>query len=321
MINDKTRQSTLNSFQFMQKQITEQVQVLPSHVSAMSLTTVETSNKRTKKFESAPLPSFKESFSFLEASSPSHVPRNIPAFPQTTSPTLDTAAPFTAPRLFVTFVPVPHQFNQAFNSNIPPQPLPPCSIPYNATVYQGNLISNAPSFPVIYGKNNNNTAVYREKINFMSGQPMAVTQVSPVNANMDERLRYINNQAVKYQRDGNRAQASSSSASSSTSSSASSSNAGSRQSSNNCLISKKSSNGKGNVKKRRGHKLHICVVCGKSLTRSTSLRTHMLIHTGSRPFKCSWPNCKASSSVKSNITRHFKSHLKGQTTEGAKVIK
>lgn len=52
-----------------------------------------------------------------------------------------------------------------------------------------------------------------------------------------------------------------------------------------------------------------CKLCGKVVTRTSSLQTHMLIHTGVRPFSCTWPGCKKTFNVKSNMNRHLKLHL------------
>ncbi|CCD23343.1 C2H2-type zinc finger protein NDAI_0B03080 [Naumovozyma dairenensis CBS 421] len=53
-----------------------------------------------------------------------------------------------------------------------------------------------------------------------------------------------------------------------------------------------------------------CPICGKIVTRVNSLQTHMLIHSGYRPYKCKWPACEKMFNVKSNMNRHYKIHLK-----------
>ena len=57
-------------------------------------------------------------------------------------------------------------------------------------------------------------------------------------------------------------------------------------------------------------KINQCHICGKILTRASSLHSHMFVHTGDRPYMCSWPNCKKRFNVKSNMNRHYKLHLK-----------
>ncbi|CCF55622.1 hypothetical protein KAFR_0A01840 [Kazachstania africana CBS 2517] len=53
-----------------------------------------------------------------------------------------------------------------------------------------------------------------------------------------------------------------------------------------------------------------CPICGKTVTRSSSLLPHMFVHTGDRPYLCKWPKCGKAFNVKSNMNRHYKLHLK-----------
>ena len=60
---------------------------------------------------------------------------------------------------------------------------------------------------------------------------------------------------------------------------------------------------------KRSKMKYECPLCGKMLTRSSSLQAHMSIHTKVRPFKCAWEGCSKTFNVKSNLTRHFKLHF------------
>lgn len=70
-------------------------------------------------------------------------------------------------------------------------------------------------------------------------------------------------------------------------------------------------------------KINQCNICGKILTRPSSLHSHMFVHTGDRPYVCKWPNCGKTFNVKSNMNRHYKLHLKRQVIDeklGLKTI-
>ncbi|CUS20584.1 LAQU0S01e09956g1_1 [Lachancea quebecensis] len=51
-----------------------------------------------------------------------------------------------------------------------------------------------------------------------------------------------------------------------------------------------------------------CSRCLKIFTRSSALQSHILVHTGDRPFMCPNLNCSKSFNVKSNMIRHLKIH-------------
>lgn len=55
---------------------------------------------------------------------------------------------------------------------------------------------------------------------------------------------------------------------------------------------------------------HECYLCKKLCPSPSELRTHMRVHTGERPFRCSIKSCGASFSLKSSLTTHIKSKHK-----------
>ncbi|XP_041095534.1 zinc finger protein 41 homolog [Polyodon spathula] len=55
-----------------------------------------------------------------------------------------------------------------------------------------------------------------------------------------------------------------------------------------------------------GQKLHLCLVCGKSLSTSTELKRHHRIHTGERPYCCS--ECGKSFNTSTDLKRHRRIH-------------
>ncbi|MGH0180127.1 UNVERIFIED_CONTAM: hypothetical protein FKN15_009866 [Acipenser sinensis] len=55
-----------------------------------------------------------------------------------------------------------------------------------------------------------------------------------------------------------------------------------------------------------GQKLHLCTVCGKSLSTSTELKRHHRIHTGERPYCCT--ECGKSFNTSTDLKRHRRIH-------------
>lgn len=53
-----------------------------------------------------------------------------------------------------------------------------------------------------------------------------------------------------------------------------------------------------------------CPVCKKLCSRPSTLKTHLLIHSGALPHKCPFSNCHRRFNVKSNLTRHIRSRHK-----------
>ncbi|XP_034770360.2 oocyte zinc finger protein XlCOF8.4-like [Acipenser ruthenus] len=55
-----------------------------------------------------------------------------------------------------------------------------------------------------------------------------------------------------------------------------------------------------------GEKLHLCTVCGKSLSTSTELKRHHRIHTGERPYCCT--ECGKTFNTSTDLKRHRRIH-------------
>ena len=49
--------------------------------------------------------------------------------------------------------------------------------------------------------------------------------------------------------------------------------------------------------------MHHCKECGRSFGRAESLRRHLLIHSGEKPYKCT--NCDYSSAQSQTLRRHM----------------
>ncbi|KAI0739838.1 hypothetical protein C8Q80DRAFT_1053815, partial [Daedaleopsis nitida] len=55
-------------------------------------------------------------------------------------------------------------------------------------------------------------------------------------------------------------------------------------------------------------KKHQCTICLKRFPRPSGLKTHMNMHSGVTPFKCLIPTCSKTFGVRSNATRHLRTH-------------
>ena len=59
-------------------------------------------------------------------------------------------------------------------------------------------------------------------------------------------------------------------------------------------------------------KRYKCTVCGKAFDRPSSLDTHTLRHTGSKPHACPASYCDKTFSVRSNMKRHYRKQHEGE---------
>lgn len=57
---------------------------------------------------------------------------------------------------------------------------------------------------------------------------------------------------------------------------------------------------------------HICHYCNKEFTRAHHLSRHILLHTGEKPYVCTFENCTQAYNRKDSLTRHIRSHTQMQ---------
>lgn len=57
-----------------------------------------------------------------------------------------------------------------------------------------------------------------------------------------------------------------------------------------------------------GPKVHVCSDCGRAFTEASKLRRHQLVHTGEKPFQCSFDGCGKRFSLDFNLRTHVRIH-------------